>query len=47
MTIGNHGISETSSFGYNVPKTPPDDLFEDDNRYFESVSVDIEQDELK
>lgn len=41
-----HGLSVNTSFEPNQPRTPPGDLFDDDNRYYESVSVDLEQDEF-
>ena len=44
--VPHHGLSVNSSFEPNVPRTPPGDLFDNDQRYYESVSVDLEQDEF-
>ena len=46
INLGVHGYSVNTSFEPNQPRTPPDDLFDDDSRYYESVSVDLVQDEF-
>lgn len=46
INLGMHGLSVNTSFEPHQPRTPPGDLFDDDNRYYESVSVDLEQDEF-